>query len=206
MRIVHGTTIRRSREFLETTPGLAARAQDVTADLFTIHDVNIERAATTDAEGLLAMRERLSAWLAIRGVMQWQPGSLTIARLREQIAEGHVYTGRFNGHLVGSFTLTDEDERIWGTDATSAAYVHRLMVDRRWAHRGFGAALLTWAEEHCRSQEKTHVRLDCVEINNTLVEYYRSAGYTEVRRVFLEQFLPHQGGLVLFEKALVDPS
>jgi hypothetical protein len=64
---------------------------------------------------------------------------------------------------------------------------------------------LTWAEEHCRTAAKTHVRLDCVEINNTLIEYYRNAGYKEVRRLFLEGFLPHQGGLVLFEKALVDP-
>jgi GNAT superfamily N-acetyltransferase len=166
--------------------------------------VKIEPAVAADAEALLVMRERLSAWLAIRGVMQWQPGTLSVARLREQIATNSVYVGRLNHHLVGSFTLTDEDERIWGVDATSAAYVHRLMVDRRWAHRGFGAALLTWAEEHSRTRAKTHVRLDCVEINNTLVEYYRSAGYEEVRRVFLEGFLPHQGGLVLFEKALLD--
>jgi protein-tyrosine phosphatase len=166
--------------------------------------VKIEPAIAADAEALLVMRERLSAWLAIRGVVQWQPGTLSVARLREQIASNTVFVGRLNHHLVGSFTLTDEDERIWGVDATSAAYVHRLMVDRRWAHRGFGAALLAWAEEHCRANAKTHVRLDCVEINNTLVEYYRSAGYNEVRRVFLEGFLPHQGGLVLFEKSLLD--
>jgi protein-tyrosine phosphatase len=167
--------------------------------------VKIEQATAADAEALLAMRERLSAWLAMRGVMQWQPGTPSVARLREQIAVGSVYVGRLNDHLIGSFTLTDEDERIWGVDATSAAYVHRLMVDRRWAHRGFGATLLTWAEEHCRTVAKTHVRLDCVEINSTLIEYYRNAGYKEVRRLFLEGFLPHQGGLVLFEKALVDP-
>jgi protein-tyrosine phosphatase len=187
-----------------TSPGLAARTQNLAAVLRTIHDVKIEQAVAADAEALLAMRERLSAWLAIRGVVQWQPGTLSVARLREQIVDGSVYVGRLNNHLVGSFTLTNEDERIWGVDTTSAAYVHRLMVDRRWAHRGFGAALLTWAEEHCRSKARTHVRLDCVEINSTLIEYYRSAGYTEVRRLFLEGFLPHQGGLVLFEKALVD--
>jgi protein-tyrosine phosphatase len=176
----------------------------VTAELLTIQDVKIERAVAADAEALLAMRERLSAWLAIRGVVQWHPGTLSVARLREQIVDGSVFVGRLSTHLVGSFTLTDEDERIWGIDTSNAAYVHRLMVDRRWAHRGLGAALLTWAEDHCRANAKTHVRLDCVEINNTLVEYYRNAGYTEVRRLFLEGFLPHQGGLVLFEKALVD--
>jgi hypothetical protein len=48
------------------------------------------------------------------------------------------------------------------------------------------------------------VRLDCVEISSTLVEYYRTAGYREVRRLFLEGLLPQQGGLVLFEKALGD--
>ena len=166
--------------------------------------MKIERAVVADAEALLAMRERLSAWLAIRSVVQWQPGTLSVGRLREQIAAGSVYVGRLNSHLVGSFTLNDEDERIWGVDSTSATYLHRLMVDRRWAHRGLGAALLTWAEEHSRAHGKTHLRLDCVEINNTLIEYYRNAGYQEVRRLFLEGFLPHQGGLVLFEKALID--
>ena len=186
-----------------TSPGLATRTQ-VTTELFTIHDVKIEQAVPDDAEALLAMRERLSAWLAIRGVAQWQPGTLSVARLREQIADGSVFVGRLSTHLVGSFTLTDEDERIWGVDTANVAYLHRLMVDRRWAHRGLGAELLRWAEDHCRANAKTHVRLDCVEINSTLVEYYRNAGYAEVRRLFLEGFLPHPGGLVLFEKALVD--
>jgi GNAT superfamily N-acetyltransferase len=176
----------------------------VTTELFTIHDVKIERAVASDAEALLAMRERLSAWLALRGVAQWQPGTLSLARLREQIGDGSVFVGRLDARLVGSFTLADEDKRIWGVDTANVAYLHRLMVDRRWAHRGLGAALLTWAEDHCRANGKTRVRLDCVEINRTLVEYYRSAGYTEVRRVVLEGLLPHQGGLVLFEKALVD--
>jgi GNAT superfamily N-acetyltransferase len=169
-----------------------------------IHDVKIEQATVTDAEALLAMRERLSAWLALRDVVQWQPGSLSAERIREQIAAGSVYVGRLRGQLVGSATITDEDPHIWGNDSTKAGYVHRLMVDRRWAHRGFGAELLTWAEEYCRANAKTHVRLDCVEINTTLIEYYRNAGYKEVRRLVIEGLLPHRGGMVLFEKALDD--
>jgi protein-tyrosine phosphatase len=183
---------------------VATRTKDLTEELFAIQNVNIERASVSDAEALLAMRERLSAWLATRGVVQWQSGSLSVARIREQIVAGSVYVGRLNDQLVGSFTLTDEDVPIWGVDATSAAYLHRLMVDRRWANQGFGTVLLTWAEEHCRAKGKTHMRLDCVEINHPLIEYYQKAGYQEVRRLVREGLLPHHGGLVLFEKSLVE--
>jgi protein-tyrosine phosphatase len=183
---------------------LATRTQDLTEELLTTVNLSVERATVSDAEALLAMRARLSSWLATRGVVQWQSGSLNVARLREQIVADSVYVGRLNDQVIGSFTLTDEDVPIWGSDSTSAAYVHRLMVDRRWAHRGFGTALLTSAEELCRANEKTRMRLDCVEINHTLIEYYRNAGYQEVRRLVLEGLLPPHGGLVLFEKSLVE--
>jgi ribosomal protein S18 acetylase RimI-like enzyme len=172
--------------------------------LTTIQGVKIEQALRTDAEALLAMRERLSSWLAMRGVMQWQPGSLSVSGLQEQIEIGLVYVGRLRRQLVGSVTITDDDPRIWGDDSTRAGHVHRLMVDRRWAHRGLGGDLLRWAEEHCRTNAKTHVRLDCLEINDALIEYYRNARYQEVRRVGVDGLLPHHGGLVLFEKALDD--
>jgi GNAT superfamily N-acetyltransferase len=175
-------------------------------DTVSTSQVSVAPATVSDAESLLEMRERLSTWLATRGVVQWRRGSLSVSRLLAQIQAGEVFVARLDGHLAGSFSVTDHDLRIWGGDPTEASYLHRLMVDRRWAHRHLGAELLSWAEEHCRARGRTHLRLDCVEINTTLIDYYTRAGFREVRRVSIEDLLPHEGGLVLFEKTLTGGS
>lgn len=179
--------------------GVSSEGRD---EVSTSKEVTVEVATAPDAEALLELRDQLSAWLAARGIVQWRKGSLSMSRLCAQIEAGEVFVARCDGQLAGSLTLSDEDVRIWGEEPTNAGYLHRLMVDRRWAHRHLGVDLLAWGEHHCRAKGKTHLRLDCVEINDTLIDYYTRAGYRDVRRVRIDG-LPHRGGLVLFEKPLI---
>ncbi len=45
------------------------------------------------------------------------------------------------------------DPFFWGDNDTDAGYVHRLAVRRDHAGRGFGEALLAWADEPLRAVE-----------------------------------------------------
>lgn len=45
-------------------------------------------AQLADAEPLLALREAAAAWLAARGIRQWEPGEVTLRQVEGQVAAG----------------------------------------------------------------------------------------------------------------------
>lgn len=56
-------------------------------------------------------------------------------------------------------------------------YLHRLVVDRRYSGLGLGPSILAWIEDGVRFEGKDRIRLDCIEWNTKLNEFYASNGY-----------------------------
>ena len=71
------------------------------------------------------------------------------------------------------------DPLFWGEPSDDAAYVHGLVIDRRHAGEGLGAAALRWAEDKARAAEKPYLRLDHAADNARLARYYRERGFVE---------------------------
>lgn len=78
-------------------------------------------------------------------------------------------------------TVYDSDPDVWGEDATSALYVHRLAVSQ--AHRGaqLGERLLGWVGEKAVRRGRVAVRLDCATDNPGLRRFYEQRGFQHVR-------------------------
>jgi ribosomal protein S18 acetylase RimI-like enzyme len=90
---------------------------------------------------------------------------------------------RAPGRIVATVTLSEDDPFVWsGRTRPDAAYVHRLIVARSHAGRGWGQAILTDVEGRLNARGRKVVRLDYVASNDTLGELYRRLGYREVGR------------------------
>ena len=63
-----------------------------------------------------------------------------------------------------------------------AHYVHGLMTDRGHAGTGLGASLLAWAADQARQTGAEALRLDCIETNVRLRQYYSGQGFRPVGR------------------------
>jgi GNAT superfamily N-acetyltransferase len=137
-------------------------------------------ATAPDNEEALALRDNLARWLFGRGIEQWRCGDLPRAVIEHDVGRGWVHVVRDATGLVASVTVLPSDLFVWGERAEPAGYVHRLMVDRRWAGQGAGAELLAWAEEKIRTSNASFARLDCVRSNERLRAYYQSRGYVLV--------------------------
>jgi len=139
-------------------------------------------ALPVDAEGLLALREAAAAWLAARGVRQWEPGEVDLDEVRRQVAAGEWHVLRDGDGPVAALRLLWHDEQVWGPQPPVAGYVHGLVVAERRRGCGTGAALLRWAAGQARARGRSLLRLDCGEDNDALRRYYAQQGFRPAGR------------------------
>lgn len=164
-------------------------------------DRSPELADLADAEPLLALRETAAAWLAARGVRQWEPGEVTLAEVRDQIEAGQWHVLRDNAIPVAGLRLLWQDEEVWGPQRPIAAYVHGLVVAEQHRGSGLGADLLQWAAAQALARRRSLLRLDCGEDNEALRRYYGQQGFRTVGR---RDFDGRWYSVVLLERPLQD--
>ncbi len=113
---------------------------------------------------------------------------------REPVEEGirrqEFHLAERGPAVVGTFSLSWDDPRFWGSQPPVAGYLHKLAVRRTEAHRGVGRQLIEWTARRTRSTGRTLLRLDCLRANARLVAYYEAAGFQRVRVIRLDPPVP----------------
>lgn len=142
--------------------------------------LTFHRATETDIPTLVRLRDEAARWQIAHGIDQWKPGQLTEPHFRTRIAEGEVWLALLDDQVAGAWELWWDDPAAWGPQPPTAAYIHRLMTDRRVAPPGTGRHLLAEAERRIAATGRPLSRLDCLSTNPRLREYYQAAGYTVV--------------------------
>lgn len=162
------------------------------------------RAATTfDTMSIHQLREDLAEWMLMSGIEQWERGEIKPWHIADQIEDGEwwvVDAADGADGIVAAVRILEHDPTIWPDgDADGHRYVHGLMVDRNQTGQGIGARILDWVAAEARRAGATALRLDCVESNARLCDYYRARGFRIRGRVDLPQ--PWHP-VVLWERAL----
>ncbi|MET7779618.1 GNAT family N-acetyltransferase [Streptomyces mirabilis] len=142
--------------------------------------LTFRRATETDIPTLVRLRDEAAHWQITHGIDQWKPGQLTEPHFRTRLTEGEVWLSLLNDQVAGAWELWWDDPAAWGPQPPTAAYIHRLMTDRRVAPPGTGRHLLAEAERRIAASGRILCRLDCLSTNPRLREYYQAAGYTVV--------------------------
>jgi GNAT superfamily N-acetyltransferase len=170
----------------------------------TRRPLTFRKADPSDFEAVERLRLEATAWLASKGLDQWQPGTVrhpTPAGTQDAIDRGACFLVYEGDELVGTVTLDDRADAEFWTAAERrepALYLHRMIVARRAAGRDIGGAILRWAENIARRGGYRWLRLDAWRTNIDLHSYYRRHGLKSVRTVNLS----HRGSGALFAKQL----
>lgn len=161
--------------------------------------ISVQEARTDDAPRLLELREEAARWMQRKGVQQWVPGEVSLENVQAQVCGREWFVMREPEEVVAGLRLLWADESIWGSRPADTAYVHGLVIDRRRAGDGLGAALLIWAADRASSAGRSYLRLDCAEGNPALRSYYARAGFRQRGR---RDFDGPWHGVVRLEKPL----
>lgn len=147
-----------------------------------------------DLDSIVGLVREAAGWLRSKGTDQWRKPWPDRARQRERILndlfKGKTWLIR-DGKIIAATITIDTDEPldlherpVWPPDKNQrpALYVRRVIVSRRYARLGLGAALLDWAADVAEKDHRAEViRVDVWTTNEKLHAYYEGQRFTRCR-------------------------
>jgi GNAT superfamily N-acetyltransferase len=155
----------------------------MTTHAFTIRPARTEQ----DAETIIELIDGAAEWLRLQDTDQWARPWPHPAGRRQRIIDGlanggHTWIVEDGDIPVASVSITNKGNGLlWqpGELRTRAVYLHRLVINRKYAGIGLGAAILDWAAHYGRRAYRAKVvRIDVWQDNLRLHDYYRRRGFT----------------------------
>jgi GNAT superfamily N-acetyltransferase len=109
-----------------------------------------------------AMLVEAARWVDALGEVMWDTGELASDRIAAETAAGQFFVALVDGEAAGAIRFQLEDSLFWpDLSNDNSAFIHRLVVRRRYKGQGVSTALLQWALDHARALGRTYLRLDC---------------------------------------------
>jgi GNAT superfamily N-acetyltransferase len=165
----------------------------------------IRLAEPDDMETILRLINQAAAWLRTKGTDQWaEPWPNEEARndrISRGIQGGSTWIAEDHGEAIATVTYREVgNQNLWtpSEQGDPAVYVSRLIVSRKRAGDGIGAALIDWAGYQAREEwEAKWIRIDVWTTNIALHNYYKEQQFIPVRVCDMEDNYP---SAALFEK------
>lgn len=140
-----------------------------------------------DLDSVVALVRDAAAWLRSMRIDQWQHPWPDPAGHRERIHNDLVKDKTWlvqDGETIAATITIDTDEPmdvdehpVWPVQESQPAvlYVRRVIVSRRYARLGLGAALLDWAADVAKNDHRAElIRIDVRTTNFKLHAYYEA--------------------------------
>ena len=146
--------------------------------------LDIRLAELNDLGDILDILDKAAIWMFEKGITnQWIPGEVFKYDhyYKDAIEQGHLYVATSHEQAVGTVLIRWSDDDIWDDGCKSSGYIHHLAVDRCTSIQELGHKILAWSESKIIESDKSKVRLDCIESNTRLNEYYLERGYNFVK-------------------------
>lgn len=99
-----------------------------------------------------------------------------------RITNNEVMVYEYNSQIIGAVILLHEqstwDTQLWGKDKAKVFYIHRLMVSNEFNGMNLGSHMLKHIEEIAESLSISSLRLDYLNSNKFLKQFYTINGFT----------------------------
>jgi GNAT superfamily N-acetyltransferase len=152
--------------------------------------LSLRLATQDDMERVVQLIEDAADWLRTQGTDQWaKPWPTRAARDRRimtHILADQTWIAWDADIPAATITADPRADLHWPAhkQRDPAVYVHRLVVNRRYAGMALGAGLLDWAGELARRRHGSHwIRLNAWTTNFRLHQYYRGLGFQRCEAV-----------------------
>lgn len=135
------------------------------------------RLATPDDLALVSdIYSSACLWLHnVKGITDLWSREVSAEEMQELVGSNQLYLAFVSNEAAGAFKLTEQD-RLWEAQ-DGAIYVHAFAVHRKFEGMGIGKKMLDWAGDLARKKGKQYLRLDCMDQDPGLKQYYAKAGF-----------------------------
>jgi GNAT superfamily N-acetyltransferase len=140
--------------------------------------ISIRQGQARDAAVVQEMLEEAARWVDAMGVVMWEAGELAPRRVADEIAAGLFFIADVDKDPAGAVRFQLEDRLFWpDLEQDDSAFIHRLVVRRRYKGLGVSTALMEWAVSRARTMGKSYLRLDTDASRPKLRELYERFGF-----------------------------
>ena len=140
--------------------------------------ITVRQAQASDAAVVQDMLDEAARWVDVLGVVMWEEGELAPGRVDEEIVRGQFFIAEVSGDPAGAVKFQLEDRLFWpDRSEDDSAFIHRLVVRRRYKGFGVSGVLMRWAVERARAMGKAWLRLDCDASRPKLRQLYEGFGF-----------------------------
>jgi len=99
--------------------------------------------------------------------------------VEQELAEGRQWKLMVGDTIACVWAFTFDDPQIWGArNADPAIYIHRIATNPDFRGQSFVVAIVQWATEYAKQEDKKYVRLDTIGENQGLIAHYTACGFT----------------------------
>ncbi len=162
--------------------------------------ISIRQGQARDAAVVQEMLEEAARWVDAMGVVMWEQGELAPRRVEDEIAAGLFFIADVDKDPAGAVRFQLEDRLFWpDLEQDDSAFIHRLVVRRRYKGVGVSTALMEWAVSRAWTMGKRYLRLDTDASRPKLRELYERFGFEfhsfrQVGPYYVARYQYHLGG------------
>jgi GNAT superfamily N-acetyltransferase len=99
----------------------------------------------------------------------------------KDIANNNQYKVVIDGKIAIVFSVCYTDKVIWRHfEKGDSVYLHRIVVNPEFKGQKLFATIVAWSIKHCEQRGLKNIRMDTWAANPTIIEYYKSFGFTFV--------------------------
>ena len=145
--------------------------------------MEFRKATPADLAGIMDVVHQAQAFIAGKGIDQWQDGYPSEALLAEDIRIGRAYVFDDGGSVASIAVLTAEPEPVYdaieGAWHTGAPYltIHRMALGDAHRHSGLAGEILKNAVDMARSMHLSAVRADTHRGNAAMRRFLEKSGF-----------------------------
>jgi GNAT superfamily N-acetyltransferase len=140
--------------------------------------ITVRQAQRGDVHVVEELLIEAARWVDALGEVMWEEGELAAGRVAAEVEEGQFFLAVVDGEPGGAIKFQLEDRLFWpDLTQSESAFVHRLVVGRRYKGLGVSTALLQWAVDRATSMGKRYLRLDCDASRPKLRALYERFGF-----------------------------
>lgn len=117
----------------------------------------------------------------------WKVSDLSVQKLLEKYRLEEMKLCYDNSKLIGVYIIQLHDPLFWlELKENQSGFLHKLAVCREYREKGYGRKLIRSAELLCKEQNIEWLRLNCGTFRPRLRNFYESAGFKMLDRVFID--------------------
>jgi len=144
-------------------------------------ELQIENTVPADLEFIYNLFDHSIAYQEKKGAPVWR--GYDKGALVKDIKEGNQYKIVIQSEIAIVFSVCYSDAVIWREmENGTSIYLHRIVVNPAFKGQKLFGKILAWTVEHARQKGLATVRMDTWDNNPSLIDYYKSFGFTFIGR------------------------